>query len=958
MDARVPHSRRHCCLAALFAVGAAAHAQVASNISADGTLGTSVNHTGNVFEIGGGTSVGGVNLFHSFGQFSVGTGDVANFSGAASIQHIISRVTGGAASAIDGTVATSIAGASVWLVNPNGIMFGPNAVIDVGGGFHASTADFLRLRDGAVFFADPASASTLSSAPVASFGFLDDSPAPVSVETPTVQDPASPRAGTPGIQPGAGGTLSIVGGDITLGAADGSAPAYLLAGGGNIRIVGVASPGEAVLGPNAGVDVSGFSRLGNVTLRGNSLVDAHETVIRGGNVLIEDATVLPGAFSLFGMAPPPDGGFVDIAAFDGLEIRGTGPDPVFGAPPGVLVFAGLDPVLPVAKVPDVKLAGLTVGLSGTSGVTVNRFGDGEAGVVAIEADTFTVGAGASVSLINAFSGSGGLLRVDAREVVLDGGGDPALVTGLLATSVFNPAYLTTSIDPALTFADSGSISLEVAGRLSVRGGAEIISASRSFGGSGSIDIRAGDVEIAGKGSTIVSESNFSGDSGAVRIAASGQVSISGGALVRANTYGGGAGGEVRIEAGGALVISDEASGIATQAVPLPAEELTAFAELLLGSGASFEDLVAAFGLPAGSDLMAVLRAMNDFGLSAIPAERLDAGDGGDIVIESQALRVSGLNAGIDASTAGDGNAGSIDVRAASIDITDGAIVGSRSGIPDLATGRLFVGSGDAGSVNLSADGVMRVSGAGATVSTDTRGTGDAGNVVLRAMQLQVQPGGKISSSSRGSGLAGNIDIVLGDSLLLYGGSIETEAVTSDGGNISIVAPRLVDMLDGRITTSVQSGFGNGGNIFVDPNFIVLQGSRIEANAFGGDGGNIDLIADFLILSPDSIIRASSALGVDGIIRTTAPDNDISASLAVLPVTYVDASSQLPANCGAARAGQSSLTSIGRGGLPPAPDTYLLSPGVDAAPPGAALLPGVTDDFLYALGSGGGQDCAL
>ncbi len=943
---------------ALAGVALTATAQVASNIAADGSLGTSVVQTANVFDITGGTPVGGSNLFHSLSQFTVGTGDVARFGGAASIQHIIGRVTGGDASTIDGTIASSIAGASVWLVNPNGILFGPNAIIDVSGGFHASTADFLRMQDGATFFADPASSSTLSAAPVASFGFLDASPAPITVETPTVQDPASPRAGTPGLQPGANATLSIVGGNITLGAADGSAPAYLLAGDGNIRIASVASPGEAVIGTNAEIDTSGFAALGSVTIQGNSLVDAHETVIRGGEVSIADANIIPGAFSLFGMAPPPDGGSVDIAAMGRLGITGAAADPVFGAPRGILVFAGIDPGLPLAKVPDVHVEALSISLSGASGITVNRFAGGDTGIVAIDADSLDIGPGSSVSMINAFAGSGGLLRVSARNVTLDGGGDPDVVTGLVATSVFNPAYLTTSIDPALTFAESGSIEMNVSGRLLVRGAAEVTSASRSFGGSGSVDIRAGDIEITGADSKVLAESNFSGDSGDVTVHTTGTLSLTDGGLMRANTYGGGAGGAVRVDAAGGGVISGEASGIATQAVPLPTAELDAFAELLLGPGATFDALVAAFGLAPGSDLLAVLQAMNDFGLSAIPAANLQPGDGGDISIVTPSLLVTGLNAGIDASTAANGNAGSIDVQAGSIDITNGAIVGSRSGIPDLATGQLFVGSGDAGSVQLAASGTLRISGPGATVSTDTRGSGDAGNVVLRATQLQLQAGGKVSSSSRGSGLAGNIDIVLGDSLLIHGGAIETEAITSDGGNVSIVAPRLVDMLNGRITTSVQSGFGNGGNIFVDPNFIVLQGSRIEANAFGGDGGNIDLIADFLILSPDSVIRASSALGVDGIIRTTAPDNDISASLAVLPATYMDAAAKLPANCGAARAGQSSLTSVGRGGLPPAPDAYLLSPADETPPPADALLPAAAGEFLYALGSTDSPGCAL
>ncbi|MGH8598152.1 MAG: filamentous hemagglutinin N-terminal domain-containing protein, partial [Gammaproteobacteria bacterium] len=527
----------------LLSVFSAGFAQVASDIAADGSLGSAISHSGNIFDVTGGTAAGGVNLFHSFARFTVGTGDVANFDGAAGIANIIARVTGGSLSIIDGTVSSSIAGASLYLINPAGLLFGPNAVISVDGSFHATTADFLGFVDGAHFFADPTTASTLSATPVASFGFLDTSPGRIDIQTPTVSDPTSPRFGTPGIA--TGGSLSIVGGQIVLGAPDGSAPAYLLAAGGNVRIVSIADAGEAIVGEAGDIDVNGFQSLGRTLIQGNSLVDGQNIVVRGGEVEIADATILPGAFSVFGLAPPPDGGRVDIEATESLSISGTAPDPVFGAPAGVLVFAGLETSAPFARVPDTRLAAPAITLSGVSGVTANRFLGGPGGIVSIVADRLSVAGGASVSLVNAFAGDGGLLRVIAREIVLDGTGSDGF-TGFAAQSVFNPAYLTSAIDPELTFAGSGAIEV-TATDVSLLGGAEITTDSRSFGPSGGISLTVANLKL--NASRVLAQSSFVGDSGDVTVTASGEINLTNGGLISAATLGGGRGGAVRITAG-------------------------------------------------------------------------------------------------------------------------------------------------------------------------------------------------------------------------------------------------------------------------------------------------------------------------------------------------------------------------------------------------------------------------
>jgi filamentous hemagglutinin family protein len=184
---------------------AVSQAQVRTTLTPDGTLGTTVTSHGTVHTIAGGTRPGnGPNLFHSFERFSVGTGEIADFTGPAGIVNILSRVTGGQRSEIDGTLKSTILGAHLYLLNPSGVMFGPNATLDVRGSFHVSTADYLRLADGARFFARLSEQSTFSMAPPVAFGFLGPTPAPITV------------TGSTRLQVPPGETFAIVGGEITI----------------------------------------------------------------------------------------------------------------------------------------------------------------------------------------------------------------------------------------------------------------------------------------------------------------------------------------------------------------------------------------------------------------------------------------------------------------------------------------------------------------------------------------------------------------------------------------------------------------------------------------------------------------------------------------------------------------------------------------------------------------------
>ena len=155
----------------LFSILGTARAQVVL----DGSFGTSGALTGPNYNITAAVGLTrGNNLFHSFSQFDLKAGDVATFNGPANIQNILSRVTGNSASSIDGTIRSDIPGANFYFINPSGVIFGPHASVDVSGAFAVSTANYLKLADGAKFVAAlGADDSMLSSAPVVAFGFLD-----------------------------------------------------------------------------------------------------------------------------------------------------------------------------------------------------------------------------------------------------------------------------------------------------------------------------------------------------------------------------------------------------------------------------------------------------------------------------------------------------------------------------------------------------------------------------------------------------------------------------------------------------------------------------------------------------------------------------------------------------------------------------------------------------------------
>ncbi|MGA9382656.1 MAG: filamentous hemagglutinin N-terminal domain-containing protein, partial [Phormidium sp.] len=158
--------------------------------------------SGNSIRIEGGTTSGG-NLFHSFQDFSIPTGGEAFFNNAVNIQNIFSRVTGKNISNIDGLIRTN-GTSNLFFINPNGIIFGPNAQLNIGGSFIASTANSIKFSDGNIFSATNPNTTPLLTVNVPiGLQFGSNSPGKIQVQSSNLA-----------VQTGQ--TLALVGGDLTI----------------------------------------------------------------------------------------------------------------------------------------------------------------------------------------------------------------------------------------------------------------------------------------------------------------------------------------------------------------------------------------------------------------------------------------------------------------------------------------------------------------------------------------------------------------------------------------------------------------------------------------------------------------------------------------------------------------------------------------------------------------------
>ncbi|MCF6204258.1 MAG: filamentous hemagglutinin N-terminal domain-containing protein [Methylococcaceae bacterium] len=282
-----------------------------SEVTLDGSMGTAGSVAGPDYQIT--EDVGhraGSNLFHSFGRFNINKTESATFSGSAGIKNVISRVTGGQASTIDGVFRSTIPNANIYFLNPSGVIFGENASLDVQGAFHASTADYLKFKDGVKFETGVATANPiLITATPEAFGFLDNTPASISVlgETKTATLDVKKDA-----------TLSLIGGDITL------KNGFLFTQSGQINLVSVGSLGEAIITDTA-IGTTSFNKMGKISLVSNLpnhlSVGSHgdsagKIFIRGGQMTMDNTAI-------FVSTEQGKGGDIDIGLTGDLNITNS-----------------------------------------------------------------------------------------------------------------------------------------------------------------------------------------------------------------------------------------------------------------------------------------------------------------------------------------------------------------------------------------------------------------------------------------------------------------------------------------------------------------------------------------------------------------------------------------------------------------------------------------------------------
>ena len=243
-------------------------------------------------------------------------------------------------------------------------------------------------------------------------------------------------------------------------------------------------------------------------------------------------------------------------------------------------------------------------------------------------------------------------------------------------------------------------------------------------------------------------------------------------------------------------------------------------------------------------------------------------------------------------------------------------------------------AGAGGAIALSGESVT-VENAG-IVSSKSSGTGPnarGGNITISGNQsVNLNTGGTITASSTGSGDAGNITIHAGNQFLSQHGSITTESTQASGGNVTIIANELVYLSDGQINASVHGATTTtGGNIVIDPNFVILQNSQILAQATQGQGGNISITANTFLSDNLSLVSASSESGVNGTVSVQSPISQAGGKIVPLSRSTLEATALLSQRCAALGDGQySSFVVVGREALPIAPGGWLASPLMVAA----------------------------
>jgi filamentous hemagglutinin family protein len=865
-----------------------APAPLRAQVAGDGTVGTQANSqpiapcTGGLCLITGGSARGG-NLFHSFSQFSLPAGGEARFdtTGIAGIQNIISRVTGGSLSNINGTISVmgASSGANLFLINPNGILFGPNASLNLGGSFIASTANSLVFADGTQFSAAAPASSPLLTVSVPVGLQYGPNPGSIQVQGPGYNlgfDPSGafdhnqpPPSGALSVQ--AGNTLALVGGDVAISGGN------LLAPGGQIAVGSVGGGSTVSLTPNTSgwsLGYQGVGSFGDIALSQAALLDTSGPAsgaiqVQGRTIRVTDGSLIVSDTLGSGTGAP-----VTLNATGALEVSGFDPNRLVTSS----IITNANPSA-TGRGSNLTLTAGTVRVTDGGSIATSTFGSGTAGSLVVNAPNVEVKGSAnlgyeSLSTISTFvlpgaTGQGGNLTLQTQNLSVTDGANLSATTfaaGNASQLKVQATNITLSGQSPLDGTASGLYALVFPGatgnganltittqQLQVTGGANIAASTFGIGNAGTLTLNATDIQLTGtstadnpSGVFVQSGRTATGNGGNVAVTTQ-NLSIRGGGTLSASTFG----------RGNAGTLSVKATDI----------------EIAGTSGR---------GNPSGI-----------FG----QVETRATGQGRDVRIETDRLHL--FNGGqIGTTTFGAGNAGNLTVQAGTV-LLEGTSAETRSGLFAAAIAR----------------------------------TGDGGNLSVAADRLIIQNGGAIGVSNfqsrnvlpPGQGAVGNIQVDVRSLTLDQDGRITADSAGGSRGNIAINATDLILMRRGSLISTNAQGRATGGNITLSTPFLVapaLENSDITANSVNNRGGRVIVNARSLFgiqfqpqLTPESDITASSELGAEfnGIVQINTPDFDPTKGIVQLPAILSDPNARIAASCEAAQGNTFTIT--GRGGLP-------------------------------------------
>ncbi len=807
-----------------------------AQITPDRTLpnNSSVTVNGSTFNITGGTQAGR-NLFHSFQQFSVPTGGMASFLNGADIQNIISRVTGGSPSTIDGLIKAS-GTANLFFLNPNGIFFGANARLSIGGSFFASTANSLVFDNGYEFSATNPQAPPLLTINIPIGLRFRDNPGRITNQSVAVDTSNNPV----GLQVSSGNTLALVGGDVNL-----SAGGRLTAAGGRIELGGLAGAGTVGLETNGNTFKLNFpsnSLLSNVTLADDARVAVQGN---GGGDIVVNTNIFTAT---------KGGRLVELT-----EGTGNGGD--------ITVNSNQ------FNISDIGQSGIGAGIY--QQVIANA--SGNAGNIIVNTNSFNASSGALVenNVLSGGMGNAGDIKITSGSVAINSGAEIYGSTSGKgnAANVFISAKDSVSLDNGYIFTtvESGAV-----------------------GNGGNITISAGSFSLSNGGGLDTSTSG-QGNAGSVFISAKGSVSLDNSDIFSNVEAGGvGKGGNINISAGSLSL---------TNSAQLQTLVREASGTLQAGSGDAGNINVDVTGL-------VTIAGINGIYHSEIFSniETGATGNGGKITISSGSLSLSD-GGRLDASTSGQGNAGSVFIRAKDSvsfagnntdifsNVTEGGV--GKGGDINISAGSLSLtdgaqlhtsvfqasnnqpaGRGNAGNVNIDVTGNVMIAGVNgrsseifSTVGTGAMGNG--GNITISSGSLSLSDGGRLNASIGGQGNAGNINVDVTGNVTIAGVnnglnsgifSLVGTGAVGNGGNITISSGSL-SLSDGGILIASTLGNGDAGSVFISAKGLVsLAGSNttifstVESGGVG-KGGDINISAASLSLTDgaqlQTLVRAAS-----------------------------------------------------------------------------------------------------